>query len=500
MPLVAAPRRQNEQTKRICELITSQEKPIATENDDEIVEDVEDFNDEECIDESDLWLVKYDELAQKSKNIPLSHMGCCKEGAELFSDLCMWVDINQQYVDLGLFPQWDDIARELHIDEMKTEWVRVCVRPEQSFTRAILEIYMADGGTLGDVISALRKQKQFRIIQEISDKAEEFLDVYTTYHKNSYNPNNKSDNNQHLYSILNTLFECFSKAGQEDPLSKFQLYSGGFKSYLKTLNDPKLMGPVPGQGLNTDLIVNSLTEQTTGNMDSQDSGYTSPFRYGGILPSMSETDHATSVTNIRSIIKSEKAEKPKSEDKFEKLTNVEGKPSGHVIRILLIFARDGANEADLIATQLINFGIPEFPSIMIDFFRLNEVELWNQLLLNPEACLVKWLDEMDYVMPILTPQFLQDLHNPALSAGPPAPTSPMINKYIYTLLRSEYVSNGCQNIKVRPAIPAQFIEQLYKCKPVMTEPLFKMWKETDLETMKSRLSAMIKMWAKKNDV
>ena len=57
------------------------------------------------------------------------------------------------------------ICRELNIDEMKTEWVRVCVRPEQSFTRAILEIYMADGGTLGDVITALRKQKQFRIIQ-----------------------------------------------------------------------------------------------------------------------------------------------------------------------------------------------------------------------------------------------------------------------------------------------------------------------------------------------
>ena len=34
-----------------------------------------------------------------------------QEGADLFSDLCMWVDINQQYVDLGLFPQWDDIAR-----------------------------------------------------------------------------------------------------------------------------------------------------------------------------------------------------------------------------------------------------------------------------------------------------------------------------------------------------------------------------------------------------
>ena len=46
-------------------------------------------------------------------------------------------------------------ARELHIDEMKTEWVRVCVRPEQSFTRAILEIYMADGGTLGNIYKTL---------------------------------------------------------------------------------------------------------------------------------------------------------------------------------------------------------------------------------------------------------------------------------------------------------------------------------------------------------
>jgi hypothetical protein len=48
---------------------------------------------------------------------------------------------------------------------MKTEWVKVCVRPEQSFTRAILEIYMNDGGTLGEVIHALRRQKQYRIIQ-----------------------------------------------------------------------------------------------------------------------------------------------------------------------------------------------------------------------------------------------------------------------------------------------------------------------------------------------
>ena len=187
---------------------------------------------------------------------------------------------------------------------MKTEWVRVCVRPEQSFTRAILEIYMADGGTLGDVITALRKQKQFRIIQvtknicawskkylrmllsqEISDQAEEFLDVYNTYHKTSYNPKT-SATNPHLYSILNTLFEAFTKTGQEDPLSKFQLYSGGFKSYLRNLQEPsttKLNG-CQAPGHETELIVNSvhLTGDNGVNgdsgLESQDSGYTSPFR------------------------------------------------------------------------------------------------------------------------------------------------------------------------------------------------------------------------------
>ena len=39
---------------------------------------------------------------------------------------------------------------------------------------------------------------------------------------------------------------------------------------------------------------------------------------------------------------------------------------------------------------------------------------------------------------------------------------------------------------------------LHRCKPVMTEPLFKMWREADMETMSSRLGAIIKIWAKKH--
>lgn len=461
------------------------------------------------IDQSDLWLVKYDELAQKSWNIPLAHLGCCKEGGELFSRLCMWVDINQQYVDLGLFPQWDDIARELNIDQMKTDWVRICVRPEQSFTRAILEMYMEDGGTLGEVIKALRKQKQYRIIQEISEYAEQFLDVYNTYHKASCISMDQNSGDSlaagHVYSILKTLFDTFNKSGTVDPLNKFQLYSGGFKKYLlggPGANRPGLKNPQNIGGLSmppteSDLIVNAVhinQTATEGNASvrSEDSGYTSPHRYAGRLPSMAETnlDQSSPVSEITKIRKTNKVTMENDNDPKTK----------QVIRILLVFAKDGASAAEEIVNGLMDFSIEEYPRIKVDFYRLNELELWQSLIMNPEACLMKWLDEMDLVMPLLTPEYLQDLHDPNVPQGPPAPTSAMINKYIYTLLRSEYVARGCQNTKVRPAIPAQFVEQVYRCKPVQVEPMFKMWKVADIPTTKSRLAAIIKMWAKKHEL
>ena len=82
------------QVQRITELISSQNGAedsnsvdTTTNGEREVDTAVNNFPEEaeeEAIDESDLWLVKYDELAQKSKTIPLSHLGCCKEGADLF--------------------------------------------------------------------------------------------------------------------------------------------------------------------------------------------------------------------------------------------------------------------------------------------------------------------------------------------------------------------------------------------------------------------------------
>ena len=76
-------------------------------------------------------------------------------------------------------------------------------------------------------------------------------------------------------------------------------------------------------------------------------------------------------------------------------------------RILLVFSRDGSQSAEEIVTGMLGFRVEECPSVRVDFFRLNELELWHSLLLNPEGCLMKWLDEMDFVMPILTPEYLR---------------------------------------------------------------------------------------------
>ena len=70
-----------------------------------------------------------------------------------------------------------------------------------------------------------------------------------------------------------TLFESFNKVGCEDPLSKFQAYSGGFKSYLKSLSEGKA-----GPGEMQELIVNSVHLNQGSPLERQDSGYTSPHR------------------------------------------------------------------------------------------------------------------------------------------------------------------------------------------------------------------------------
>ncbi len=80
-------------------------------------------------------------------DLPIEKLVMTPEGCDIFNELCLRLDVNQKYADI--LPQWKDVAHHLQMDDLTTKWVEVCVRPREGLTRAMLEIYMKDGGTLG---------------------------------------------------------------------------------------------------------------------------------------------------------------------------------------------------------------------------------------------------------------------------------------------------------------------------------------------------------------
>ncbi len=133
-------------------------------------------------------------------------------------------------------------------------------------------------------------------------------------------------------------------------------------------------------------------------------------------------------------------------------------------------------------------------------FRLAETSLWLEVLTQPEACCMKWAGEADYVVPVLTPDFLEEIHRGEGGGGVSLlPTSPLLNRFIYTLLRARFVDSGCRNTAVRPVIPSSLVPTVGGCKAVRTDPLFRMsWTElaADGERLRGRTRAMLAEVAK----
>ena len=96
-------------------------------------------------------------------------------------------------------------------------------------------------------------------------------------------------------------------------------------------------------------------------------------------------------------------------------------------KVLLLFSEDGVPASD-IAIDVSK--TVDHEECRLEVFRLNEATLWYEILTNPEACCMKWTTEADYIMPILTPKFLQEIHGKidANHESGLLPTSPVLNK------------------------------------------------------------------------
>ena len=112
-------------------------------------------------------------MIRQTMDLPLEKLILTPEGCDIFDNLCIRIDVNQKYADL--LPQWKDLAHQLQIDELVTKWVETCVRPREGLTRAVMEIYMKDGGTLGEVLEALLHLELLQILEETRPGLEKFI-------------------------------------------------------------------------------------------------------------------------------------------------------------------------------------------------------------------------------------------------------------------------------------------------------------------------------------
>ena len=71
------------------------------------------------------------------------------------------------------------------------KWVETCVRPKEGLTKAMLEMYMQDGGTLGEVLQALLQLQCLDILEAIRPKVEKFLEERDRYKDTTTSPSSQ---------------------------------------------------------------------------------------------------------------------------------------------------------------------------------------------------------------------------------------------------------------------------------------------------------------------
>ena len=182
-------------------------------------------------------LKEYRRQINASMGIKLIKLVENRYGIELFDELCVRIDVNQKYVDV--LPQWKDLADLLQVDTLRTRWIETCVRPKEGLTKAMLEIYMQDNGTLGEVLDGLLKLQCLDILETIRPK----VDLFLTHLPDDTNNGRQQQIKQHLnddsqyFSILETLAKALP--GSKDPCFKLQDFSHGLKKYNSSIMSPR---------------------------------------------------------------------------------------------------------------------------------------------------------------------------------------------------------------------------------------------------------------------
>lgn len=152
-------------------------------------------------------------------------------------------------------------------------------------------------------------------------------------------------------------------------------------------------------------------------------------------------------------------------------------------KVLLTFASDGLHTAQQVAAMFRKKreNLPRIGVVILN----EHSDLVNS---NPEEFIFGCFHQVDYVVPIITEEYLR-----AISSNNEVTGSSMMcmdTKYIqfiFNLMSTYYMRNGCINDKIRCVVPDRLV-YLTQRHPIMSRPQFQAWvKESETEELSRRI-------------
>ena len=136
--------------------------------------------------------------------------------------------------------------------------------------------------------------------------------------------------------------------------------------------------------------------------------------------------------------------------------------------VMLVYADDVAEEAQTVKKALRAKDI-----VVLDLRDHDDL-----LAQAEDACVDRWMGEVDFILPIVSRDYLRALQPPL--AGTVGPLTAQVIRYIHSSMQNEVFAVG-SNRRVRALLAKELVKFAGKI-PELRKPLYVSWKSTGLTT------------------
>ncbi|XP_046385719.1 uncharacterized protein LOC124155716 [Ischnura elegans] len=140
------------------------------------------------------------------------------------------------------------------------------------------------------------------------------------------------------------------------------------------------------------------------------------------------------------------------------------------IKVMLTFASDGYEIAKEVAKTMREKreGLPRIGVLILQ-------EQQAALAQDDQSFIAGAFQQVDYVIPIITREYIQRILNVENDYVSSTCVDDRYVRYIYVLMNTNYINNGCSNKKCTCIIPDEIVHSMLKHPKIVNEPLFKVW-------------------------